>query len=170
MKGYISIEIPVKPYSKAYILKQVNDTLVIRRGGHSIENKLFDLLEHKTNKENCSKYNLGDYKERIKAYISMRDFRDRGEALNESNLRNFNAYIEKKLKERMYELMDDAVEIFPSFEKNLPAIRRKLGIGIEAWSDDSIKKDYYRYRKKNNLPLLYKSNFKSGQPLRDKTF
>lgn len=155
MKGYICIEIPVKPYSRAYVKHLVGDTLTIRRDGHSIEIKLLDLLQHPENKNNNHHYNLGDYKARLKAMISSRDFKERGNALNESNLRIFNAYIERKCKERFYELMDDAVQIFPMFEKNLPAIRKRMGIDVEDWADDSMKKDYYRYRKKNGMPLLY---------------
>lgn len=62
------------------------------------------------------------------------------------------------MKQRFYELMDDRIEIFPNFLANLPDIRRKLGIDIDAWEDQSMQKDYYRYRKKTGKPALYNSS------------
>ena len=50
--------------------------------------------------------------------------------------------------------MDDLVINNPGFKKNLDIVRKRMGIDIDAWDDDSMKKDYYRSRIKRNMPLL----------------
>jgi hypothetical protein len=156
LKGYISVEIPTKKYIKAY--------LIARMGSHpymnqdtSIGNKLYDLLQHQTN-EYKGRFSNKRYNATVKIYIACSVFNHRGCFLNETNIKNFNTFIEKEIKRdyRMY--MDFYIDILPSFEGNLPQVRKKIGIDLEDWSDDSIKKDYYRYRKATGLPLLYRNN------------
>ena len=144
MKGYIKIEIPVKKYIKAYLIKELGKEPKISKSGHHVEQKLYDLLEHHQNHQR----NLipCNYSDSIRFFIALETFKRRGHHLNHSNIRQFNRYVEKIIKSRFYELMTDGMEILPNFLANLPEVRRKLGIDIEAWSDDSMKKDYYRYR------------------------
>ncbi len=52
-------------------------------------------------------------------------------------------------------MMDTFIEMLPSFESNLPEVRRRLGITTNDWDSDSMRKDYYRYRLASSLPLLY---------------
>ena len=153
MKGFISIDIPTKSYIKAYIISQLGEKPVMNTD-HIFGNKLYDILEHSTN-ERKKEFSNERYNAVLRVFISRHTFYKRGCNLNETNIKNFNIFIEKKIKHRFSELMDDAIEILPVFEANLMEIRRKLGIDIEAWGDDSMKKDYYRYRKNKNLPLLY---------------
>jgi hypothetical protein len=97
---------------------------------------------------------------KLRIYIPINTFKKRGCNLNETNLKNFNRYIEKEIKWRFHTVMDDLLELLPSFEHNLPECRRKLKIDIESWSDDSMKKDYYRKRLKNKEALLYNKPFR----------
>lgn len=154
MKGYIGIDIPVKTYIKAFIIFEMGEVIKLSTGQHMISNKLYDLLEHRQNHQKtlapCS------YGATLRIYISFETFRRRGHNLNHSNIRSFNKFCEKIIKFRFNTLMDDMIDVIPSFEANLPEVRRRIGIDIEAWSDDSMKKDYYRYRKKKNKPMLYK--------------
>lgn len=155
MKKFISIDIPTKKYIKAYIIHQLGPEPVISQT-HWIGNKMYDLLEHKTN-ERFAEYTNTRYACILRVYINRHIFHTRGANLNETNLRNFNFFIEKKIKQRFYELMDDRIELLPNFLANLPDVRRQLGIDIDDWEDDSMKKDYYRYRKANGKPTLYKN-------------
>lgn len=155
MKGYVCVEIPVKSYTKAYINHLLGDTIKLSPGDNVICNKLYDLLEHPKNhqrtKAKCR------YNSKVKVYIGFETFKRKGCNLNHTNIRSFNRFVEKLLKYHFYMIMDTLCEIHPSFEGNLPAARRKLGIDLEAWPDDSMKKDYYRYRVKKNIPLFYKT-------------
>ena len=153
MKGFMSIDIPTKAYIKAYIISKLGDKPEMI-SSNLFGNKLIDLLEHKTN-ERKTEFANARYTTTIRVYIPMRTFRVRGFNLNETNIKNFNQFVELLIKHRYYELMDDAIEILASFEAHLPYVRRKLGIDIEAWSDDSMKKDYYRYRQNNKKRLFY---------------
>ena len=47
------------------------------------------------------------------------------------------------------------MEIIPVIEANIHEVRRKLGIDIDDWDDDSLRKDYYRYRLKKGKALQY---------------
>lgn len=156
MKKHIPIDIPTKSYIKAYIIHALGPEPVMSKK-HWIGNKIFDILDHDTN-ERKTVYSSSRYNCKLRIYINLYTFRKRGANLNETNLMNFNLFMEKKVKQRFYEMMDDRIEILPNFLANLPDIRRKLGIDIDAWEDQSMQKDYYRYRKKTGKPALYNSS------------
>lgn len=153
MKGFMSIDIPTKAYIKAYLISQLGERPEMTPR-NLFGNKLYDLLEHTTN-DRKKEFANARYNAMVRVYIPIHVFRKRGFNLNETNIKNFNLFIEMLIKHRYYELMDDCIEILASFEAHLPYVRKKLGIDIEAWSDDSMKKDYYRYRKNNKKRLFY---------------
>lgn len=156
MKGYIPIEIPTKKYIKAYVRAQLGENPMMSTE-HNIGSKFYDLLQHETN-ERRTEFASARYNAKMKLYVSYHTFYQRGAFLNETNIKSFNIYLELQIKTRFRHYMDFYLEIYPNFSANLPAVRRHLGIDIEAWDDDSLQKDYYRYRKKNNRPLLYKND------------
>ena len=161
MKGYIPIDLPTKPYIKAYIIYLLGEKPIMDLSS-TIGNKLYDLLAHSTNERKSSFNN--PYSSTIRIYINQNVFRQRGANLNETNLRSFNQFVQHLIKERFHIMMDDFIAILPSFEAHLPEVRKRLGIDIEAWSDDSMKKDYYRYRKNKKKPLLYTKTFTQNVP------
>lgn len=153
MKGYIAVEIPTKKYIKAFICHHMGDKPVMSRD-HAIGSKLCDLLIFQTN-EDRKKFSK-HYNAVLRVYISMHVFHRRGCNLNETNIKYFNLFVEEILKKQFYFLMDFYIKIFPNFEANLPLVREDLGIDDENWSTDSMKKDYYRYRKSTGRSLLYR--------------
>lgn len=154
MQGFISVDIPTKPYIKAYVLSKLGPQPRMTTDGDTIAHKLYDVLQHKTN-ERGKRFNNSMYTATLRIYIPINTFKKRGSNLNETNLKNFNLYIEREIKYRFHQLMDDLLEYLPCFENNLPEVRRKLGIDLEAWADDSMKKDYYRRRIRMGQKLLY---------------
>lgn len=162
MKGFVSITIPTKPYIKAYIVHRLGAYPVMNRESH-IGSKFCDLLEHATNEEKA-KYSNARYTAELRIRITVSMHRQRGCNINHTNIKNFNRYMEEKIKEILYDTMDEYIELLPSFEANLPAVRKKLGIDIEAWADDSIRKDYYRHRLAKKLPPLYSKTFTPTVP------
>lgn len=159
MQGYISVDIPTKKYIKAYLMHRFNNK-VIMRPDNKFGSKLYDLLEHKKNERKTEFANVR-YNDKLRIYISMHIFKTRGFNLNETNIKNFNSFVEDDLKDKFYFLMDTYIEILPVYSAHVDEVRKKIGIDIEHWSDDSMKKDYYRYRKAMRLPMLYekKSQF-----------
>jgi hypothetical protein len=145
MKGFVSIDIPTKPYIKAYVIHKLGPQLVIRNNADTISSKLYDLLQHGTD-EFASRPTSKMYTSKLRLFIPVQTFRKRGANINVTNLKNFNLFIEAEIKHWFYFIMDEYMSIHPNFMQNLPDVRRKLGIDLEAWSDDSMKKDYYRYR------------------------
>ena len=154
LTGYIPIEIPTKKYIKAYVISQLGEKPVINVSTN-IGSKFYDLLSHETNED---KNRFAEYNDSLKLYVNYHIFYHRGAFLNETNIKGFNSFVEAEIKNKFRHCMDFYLSIFPNFMANLPAVRKQLGIDIEAWDDDSMKKDYYRYRKRNNLPLLYKND------------
>lgn len=156
MSKYVSIEIPTKKYIKAFLIGQLGAKLIVKKNtwpGHM----LYDLLNHQSNenqRKQSSRYNT-----QLKLYISVSIMYHRGIFMNYNNIKRFNLFLESEIKERFHFYMDSKIEILPSFEANLPYVREKLGLDIEAWDSDSMKKDYYRYRVKTGKDLLYKKNF-----------
>ncbi len=158
MPKYISIDIPTKKYIKAYMQSFMGDIPIITTGrrGDFISNKIYDLLEHSNNERNNIDGNTF-YSTVIRVRLPLRTFRVRGHCLNYTNIRYFNLFVEDIIKKRFYELMDDYMEVLPSFINNLPEVRRKLGIlDADDWSDDSMQKNYYRYRLEKKLPIRKK--------------
>lgn len=165
MKGYIPIEIPTKRYIKAYIQSQLGEKPLMSTDCR-IGSKLYDVLNHKTNERKNQFANIR-YNEKLKIYVSYHTFRHRGAFLNETNIKNFNLFVEEEIKSCFRLYMNFYISILPNFEANLPEVRKKLGIDLEAWSDDSMRKDYYRYRLYTGKPLLYTKN--STRPLKEGT-
>jgi hypothetical protein len=153
MNGYMAVDIPTKKYIKAYLMARFNGK-VIMAPDNKFGSKLYDLLEHKTN-EDRTRFSNARYNDKLRIFISMHTFRKRGFNLNETNIKNFNSFVEDDLKDKFYFLLDTYIEILPVYSAHVDEVRKKLGIDIEHWSDDSMKKDYYRYRKSMKLPLLY---------------
>lgn len=153
MKGYIPIEIPTKRYIKAFLCSKFGEKPLMSPDS-KIGNKFYDLLSNKRN-ERKSEFANKRYNARIRLFVSYHTFTHRGANLHETNIKNFNLFVEKEVKDQFYFLMDTYIEMLPSFEGNLPQVRQRLGIDLEDWSDDSMKKDYYRYRLEQGKSLLY---------------
>ncbi|HVZ97979.1 MAG TPA: hypothetical protein VG847_13950 [Chitinophagaceae bacterium] len=153
MKGYFSIQIPTKSYIKAYIIAELGDNPVMRTD-HRIGSRLYDLVSH-TN-ERRTEFSNVRYNTLLKLYVSFHTFRQRGIILNETNIKNLNLFIEDEIKSRYRYMMDFYMKIFPNFKANDEFVRKQLGIDYDSWDYDSLKKDYYRYRKKNGGVLLHK--------------
>lgn len=158
MQGYIPVDIPTKPYIKAYVISKLGVRPLMSTDGDTISHKLYDLLQHETN-ERKDQFQNCIYTTKLRLYIPIRTFKRRGAFLNETNIKNLNIYIEKELKHRFYQLMNDCMELLPNIMSHLPEVRRKLGIDIEAWADDSMIKDYYRYRKRSGQYIRSKKSF-----------
>lgn len=165
MKGWVPVEIPTKKYIKAYIHSKLGEKPMMTTVGNTIGHKLYDLLQHSTN-ERASVFESKHYCEVIRIYIPVNTFRKRGAFLNETNIKNFNLFVENEIKHKFHFVMDILIEALPNFNANLPEVRRALGIDIESWSDESMCKDYYRYRKVSGRPLLYsKNSFKTNSQI-----
>lgn len=130
---------------------------------HLIGHKLYDLLQHKTNEDKTDATNTR-YNTKVRIYINMHVYKQRGANLNSTNIKNFNNFVERIIKDRYRFVMDFYINIFPSFEANLPYVRTLLGIDDDAWDGDSMKKDYYRYRALTGKPLLYKKKYTVSVP------
>ena len=152
MKGFIPVEIYTKEYIKAYIHARYGPKPVMTKD-HGLGSKLYDVLQHSTNEDRLD-VDFRFYTTTVKVYIPIHVFKQRGARLNETNIRNFNLFAEKEIKSQFNFLMDTYIAIFPSFEGNLATVRKQLGVDEEAWPDDSLKKQYYRYRKANGKALL----------------
>lgn len=155
MNGYVPVEFPTKRYIAAYIRHVLGDKPVMKKDS-TIGSKMFDLLQHSTDDrktEFSTRYNA-----KIKIYIPYRTFCQRGGYINSTNVMNFNLYVEAEIKDKYRTLMNVFIESLPSFEANLPQVRKAIGINEDSWDYESIKKDYYRYRKRNGLPPLYYKN------------
>ncbi len=159
MKGFVPVDIPTKKYIRAYIFTKFGSKPIMKTRGMEIGQKMHDLLQHSTNQRRTS-FRCKYYTEMLRIYIPVKEFRRFGANLNESNIKNFNIFIETIIKGRFHTLMDDMISTLPNFQSNLPEVRKRIGIDKEAWSDDSMRKCYYRYRIATGKSLLYTKYFK----------
>lgn len=157
MQGFIPVDIPTKPYIKAYVINKLGSCPCMNKNYETITAKFYDVINHSTN-ERGKRFRGKMYNTSLRVYIPVNIFKKYGTNLNETNVKSFNRFIEKEIKYFYYQMMDDLLEHLPSFKNNLPEVRRKLGIDSEAWSEDSMKKEYYRKRKRLGQKLLNKIN------------
>lgn len=162
MKGYIPIEIPTKKYIRAFIITQLGEKPFMT-SDHVIGNKFFDVLQRSTN-ERKTQFASKHYNSKIRVYISLHTFRRQGAHLNETNVKSFNRFLQHLIKDRVRFLLDIYVPEQKGFEKALTKVRDMMKIEDEDWDSDSIKKDYYRYRLKMKLPLLYQKRSDKALP------
>lgn len=155
--GYIPIDIPTKKYIKAYVVAKLGPKPIMSLDNH-VGNKLHGLLKGKGSNDEKDKFCSARYNDVMRVYVSRKTLYRKGCNLNETAIKIFNTYIEGLVKAEFYFMMDFFIDILPSFQGNLPEVRRKLGIDIEDWDDDSMRKDYYRYRLYTGKPLFYKKN------------
>ena len=134
------------------MVKELGTEMKLSTSQHVIYNKLYDLLERKQDPDKLDA--TCNYNEKVTILISRAQFHKRGCNLNHTNIRSFNKFVEGMLKHRYHNLMDDLIAVRPGFERNLVIVRKRLGIDVEAWSDDSMKKDYYRSRLRRKMPLF----------------
>lgn len=157
MRGYVSVDIPTKKYIRAYIIAQLG-TPPVMNTEHVIGAKLFDLLQHSTNEER-NQFGLLQYNDVVRVKITYHTFAQRGCNLNETNVKNFNLFLQHLIKEKMRFLLDFYIEQTGSFTTALELIREKhLLISDDDWETETIKKDYWRYRQRLGRPLLYRKN------------
>lgn len=152
-KEYIPVEIPTKKYIRGFIISELGEKPIFDRQ-NKYGRHLVNILE---SKRNPCRTEFARYNTKLKIYIPLGMYKAKGCNLNHTNIKDFNLYIEDDIKQKFYMFMDYFIECLPSFKGNLPQVRKKLGINENAWSDDSMKKDYYRYRKAAGKPLLYTS-------------
>lgn len=168
MQGYVPVDIPTKRYIAAYVKFKLGP-MPFMRTDTTIGAKLYDLLQHETN-ERRTEFANERYNTQLRIYITRHAWINRGAYLNHTNIKNFNLFVEAELKDKYRTRMDDLIEMLPNFKANLPEVRRKIGIDFEAWDDDSIRKDYYRYRLAAGKPLLYDKNISPRTVPSDKLF
>ena len=154
----IPVVIPTKKYIRAYVISKFGDKPLMNTT-HLFGSKFYDLLSHKVEDKDYLIRNRPVFNSEMKLYIPYCTFASRGGFISNQNMKIFNAFMEGNIKEHYRFCMDTLIEINPFFEENLKKVREIIGIDVEHWDSDSIKKDYYRYRKTNNLPLLYKSKY-----------
>ena len=95
MKGFVSVIIPTKSYIKAYVTNKLGEWPKMTTD-HEIGNKLYDLFTHKLN-ERKAEFSNKRYNATMKIFISMHTYRQRGCYLNETNIKNFNLFLEKMI-------------------------------------------------------------------------
>lgn len=151
----ISLELRTKPYVHAYLISQMGAKPVMN-GKTNIGAMLLTLLQRAPGKNDLKMLSRERYSATTKVYISKHTYGHSGCHITDINLRAFNLYVEQELKKTFRTYMDMFILINPSFHDNLPGARKHIGVDFEDWNDDSIRKDYYRYRKAAGLPGLYK--------------
>ncbi len=170
MKGYTPVDIPTQPYIAAFIKGHMGPQPKMNGPDALGITKYFTVLLTRASNYRKTSYRNGWYTTKLRVYIDMHTCNARGHYLNETNVRDFNIFVKNLLKGRFHELMDDYVEKNGSITKSLDRVREKLKISIFDWDDDSMRKDYLRYRKKNGLSTDFerKLSTKVSQGQKDK--
>lgn len=160
-KKFISITIPTKDYIQAYVLSSLGAKPVMNTS-HHLGSKFIDLLSREPIIENNERLStVLNYP--LKLYISYHSFKHKGCHLSNKNLKVFNAYLEKEIKDKFRYCMDFYMEFNPHLKANLPIVKKRLGLDKVDLDNEALLKDYYRYRKRNNLGVFYKNGLKHSE-------
>lgn len=153
-KRFVPVKIRTKSYIKSYLINKFGQKPVMSQRSH-LGSKFYDLLSHRENDfEKILSTVL--YNSEIKLFVSYDTFKTRGAFISNESIKAFNHFMELEIKRILRFYLDFYVSMTNSFEKSLPYAMERLGIETEDWNVDSIKKDYYRYRIKTGLPMIYK--------------
>lgn len=160
-KKFVSFTFHTKNYIQAYVLHTLGEKPVMNTR-HHIGSKFVDLLsrdpEEESNNRLSSILNIP-----LKVFVSYHIFKHRGCYLSNKNIKVFNAYLEAEIKEKFRSCMDLYMELNPHLRANLPLVKQRLGLDKIDLDNETFIKDYYRYRKKNNMELFYKDGLKHAR-------
>lgn len=149
MKGYVPVDVPTKPYIKAWMHAELGEKPVMSQS-HHIGSKFVDLLERKSNYQKTI-YSADHYPATVRVYINKHCFNKKGCHIHETNILAFNNYMESYLKSQVRFMLDVYFEMTKSVEASIEIMRDRIGIPEEHFPYDTVKKDYYRYRKSKGI-------------------
>jgi len=155
--GLIPVDLPTKPYLKAYIQTKLGDKPVMTSTSH-IGSKLIDLLQRHEN-NNRTDYRFTAYPVKMRVYITKHAYNARGGFLNETNIIAFNNYVQCYFKDYIRDMLDVYLEVTNNLEASIELMRDRIGISERDFPYELVKKDYYRYRKTKGI-LLPRGGFK----------
>lgn len=141
----IPVDLPTKPYLKAYIHKVMGDKPVMN-AHHHIGSKLIDLLQRHEN-ERRTRYSSTAYPCKIRVYLPLFVYSHRGGFINETNIIAWNSYLQSYFKDYMHQMLDVYLELTQSVDASIELMRSRVGLDEKIFPYDMIKKSYYRYRR-----------------------
>ena len=163
LRGYMSVQIPVKPYVKAYIEHQFKHQKIVlnRTKKHPVTEQLLIMLqrpENQVDERHEKRFSFRHQKAFIKIYISVEMYKRRGHHLTARNIMLFNSLMETHIKHQFYFLCHRAWKEQASFKAIIDGVRTELGIDDEAWDYDTMKRTFLRWRKNNGHEILKRGN------------
>jgi hypothetical protein len=152
MQGYIGIDLPTKRYIAAYIKCCLGEQPVISKQ-HVIGKQLLTMLQRTQNTDKC-KYTNKHYNTTLRIHLDIWSFRTYGHNLHETNVKNFNLFVEDLMKEKLYLLLTMYLKLGHKLGESVDLARQDMGLTMEDWPDDGVLRAYHRWRQRNNMMML----------------
>lgn len=150
---FVKINIPTKRYLKAFLQNRFGEELLLSH--HDPYGKCLYVLLSDNRKRKDMQPISGDYKEEMNVSLHRDAFRHYGFSISKTGVRAFNTFVEELFKEMVHSYIDGRLEVKPKLKDAIADMRIYFKIDDDDWDYESIKKDYYRYRKRNGKALLY---------------
>lgn len=150
----VPVQLYTKKHIKAYLLNNFGPKPCID-STHIFHNYLLLCFSH-TLQLNIEQF-LKGHTEEMAIYITRSDYKNYGSWLNARQMHFFNRHVDQYMKDILFAKIDTFLEM-----DKKPVLKEAIYYGInnlkvtdDDWEYETIVKSYYRYRTRNNLPLLY---------------
>ena len=146
-----NVTVPVKPYVKRFLENNDGDPVDFKN--HPRENEMFKRMLKKSCVDNDHKYvnELIKQTHSVEILISDRDFYRHGWELSKTDIVSFGKHFERQAKWLMRTVVSTYVQYGNPVDTSIMKFQTKFLMEEEYWSFDSIKKDYYRLREKEQI-------------------
>ena len=155
IEAFTKIEIPTKPYIMRYLQHRFDTAVPVLTENDLFGKKLVEILSKKRNDRNTE---VAKYSTTMIVGLNKRMFLLWGWSISPTGIKSFNDHVEDLLKEICRNYLDVKIECGFKLVDAIEDFRKKYEIEDEYWDFESIKKDYYRYRQRNDGKLLYNKN------------
>lgn len=146
-----NVQIPIKPYVKRFVENNYGSPADFRR--HPRENEMFRRMLTKPCHEKDGMYSDDLEKQcvRLQVVLSERDFFRSGWELSKTDIIAFGKYFERNAKWLMRSVVSTYISFGMQEYNAITKFQKRFNMEEEYWPFDSIKKDFYRYKSKNDI-------------------
>jgi len=142
----LTASIPVKPYVRKHLENKFGNPVMLRQDS-AIGKYFYQLLEDPSRGRDRQ---YSEYTDLVTIRIPEKVFLHRGCMLTDTNITNFNSFVEDQLKQHLRLMIDILLEFNEvEIKEAILIVYHKFNLDETVLPYETIKKDYYRYRKRS---------------------
>lgn len=151
----LTFNLPCKPYVKQHLINCFGSPAYLR-GDSGIGKYFFQLVADPTEHQDTKCTH--EYQEQITIRITEDIFLRKGYVLSKTNVRSFNNFVEDLLKTQSRNIIDTILSVNDGMKitEAIDFVYEQFNMDETVWPLETIKKDYYRYKKRSEALTVNK--------------